>query len=255
MDNGTLINSHPYVEYDYVRPFAMNYAAASSQDRMERLDVQDCIREYSQPLQFSRGVLVLVAPSKAVEPDYLFCIQAQIELFSEGCAADLGTNWVYGQYPWPGQKMPPNCIPKDHNVLLPKLLSNATTDGSWTPLGPNSDVPVEHCLSEKLHQTCRLKFSIHLGVVVIAFNALKLCAMICCVAMLRNNPLLTIGDASSSFLQESDESTKLMCLASQKAVHSSILKGVRVTSMPFRRSRPRWFSSVKRGKLITCVAA
>jgi hypothetical protein len=92
------------------------------------------------------------------------------------------------------------------------LQANAS---DWHPFGAR----IEYCMSERVEQPCKLNFSIHLAVIVIVFNVLKLGAIIASTFILRETPLLTIGDAASSFLRDPDLFTADMSLVSQKDVH------------------------------------
>jgi hypothetical protein len=72
----------------------------------------------------------------------------------------------------------------------------------------------EYCLSEKVNQTCALRFSSSLAWVVISFNILKLLLLLaCCLSngpLGKERPILTVGDAISSYLRRNDETTRYL---------------------------------------------
>jgi len=236
------------------------YEPALERKRLERLDVLSCINEYSQPLQASRGNVFLVTQNSSVlyNGTRLYSNVVDISSADEGghqyCRdPDLGTQWIYSQFTifpngdhgWIG-----DCVPRAYDTLLSQLKSDPS---SWTPFSST----IDYCLSERMEQQCTLNFSIHIGIIVIICNALKLIVMLCSAMILRHSPLLTIGDAVSSFLQAPDHGTLQMCLKSQKIVHtqSEAQRRVPQPASPYSRVRPWWMSSVKPGKAFICVIA
>lgn len=110
----------------------------------------------------------------------------------------------------------------------------------------------QRLLSQHTGQKCKRYFSVHLALVVIIFNAIKALTILAGILELRNDPLLTVGDAVLSFLQTPDPSSRNMCLVSQAKIHSSKLRW-RELQEPWRytNKRNRWFSAVKEGKRCT----
>lgn len=85
----------------------------------------------------------------------------------------------------------------------------------WSPLeGPTTN----YCLAVRPPENCKLHFSLYLGIVVVASNALKL-GLMCSVAFvidIEDEPLTTMGDAVASFLKDPDVTTKNMCNLARK---------------------------------------
>lgn len=90
---------------------------------------------------------------------------------------------------------------------LVRVKNNAT---NWSPFGKR----VSYCLSEPAVQQCRLYGNILLILVVVATNIVQAIILIVVIFQSGSSPLLTIGDALSSFLEVSDNTTRNMCLAS-----------------------------------------
>lgn len=78
--------------------------------------------------------------------------------------------------------------------------------------------PVAFCMSEVVPETCSYSGNIPILQVVIVCNAIKIGVMLFVALCLRDDPLITIGDAIQSFLDHVDETTKGHCLYSKRDV-------------------------------------
>lgn len=80
---------------------------------------------------------------------------------------------------------------------------------------------VKFCLSEEVSGVCDLRFNLSISIIIIICNALKV--LIMCTVLLRSDyrPLVTVGDAVASFVDQPDPTTKSMCLASRDEVKSA----------------------------------
>ncbi|CAG8949257.1 hypothetical protein HYFRA_00004882 [Hymenoscyphus fraxineus] len=79
--------------------------------------------------------------------------------------------------------------------------------------------PVVSCLNKPLkQQSCKLKFSVPIIVVVIFCNLSKVLCMALTVWYSKETKLVTLGDAIASFLEISDPITKDLCLMSKDDV-------------------------------------
>ena len=90
--------------------------------------------------------------------------------------------------------------------------------GQWTPHG----FDVQYCLSERVPETCSYSGSIPILIVVIVCNAYKILGMLVVAFGLRDNPMVTVGDAVESYLNQPDETTKGWCMLSKSAVREHI---------------------------------
>lgn len=72
---------------------------------------------------------------------------------------------------------------------------------------------ISRCYVEEVESSCRLFYEPTLFIVVIVANAIKAAAMIATLLQYKRPALVTIGDALASFLEEADETTRGMCLA------------------------------------------
>lgn len=77
---------------------------------------------------------------------------------------------------------------------------------------------IDHCLAERTPPHCKLEFSIHILVAVIACNLIKSAAMFWTLFRQRETTFVTFGDALASWLETPDESTANRCLTSKKDI-------------------------------------
>jgi hypothetical protein len=90
-------------------------------------------------------------------------------------------------------------------------------------VGYTSLYPVDYCLSERAEEHCKLQFVPAIAILVTILNLCK-AILIFYVAFgttSTEEPLLTMGDAVASFLEEEDHTTKDMCLLTVHEVKAS----------------------------------
>ena len=89
-------------------------------------------------------------------------------------------------------------------------------NGNWTVC----DWQINSCVSEKLQEKCSVNFNLGIGIVVILANLGKaLCIAAVCL-LLTDQPLLTVGDAVSSFIRTADPATEGCCLLDQNEIRT-----------------------------------
>ncbi|KIK53477.1 hypothetical protein GYMLUDRAFT_178990 [Collybiopsis luxurians FD-317 M1] len=74
---------------------------------------------------------------------------------------------------------------------------------------------VDYCINYPVEPKCQLEFNLPLLAVVIAFNAVKVVCMAFAAVKIKDEPLVTIGDAIASFIDDPDPHTRGLCLASR----------------------------------------
>lgn len=97
---------------------------------------------------------------------------------------------------------------------------------NWTVF----DSPIEYCLSERTEPSCKLQLSLVIMIIVILCNFAKSLCMGLTLWKPSSMPLLTLGDAITSFLDLPDPNTANNCLASKYGFNSDTL--------------PSWMSAV-----------
>ncbi len=137
-----------------------------------------------------------------------------------------------------------------HAIIESHVIPQADT---WSPEGFKS----KYCLSEPVIGKCSLSFSLVVIVVVVVFNIGKAISMLWVAFRITNHPLITIGDAISSFLENSDPTTRGICMATKDDIktQSELWKpGIFAVPLEYRPNRQRWFSTASRARwLITLL--
>jgi hypothetical protein len=177
--------------------------------KLDRLENAECVQEYAASLLDHRRHLILVVPAVPADNGTsnnrglgLMSLSAEFRNDDSSGCSQAGYEWIcfvafeeYGNGCQDGQ-----ACSKQAQRIDPH---------SWKTM--EGLVP-EYCLSEPVTQTCALRFSSSLAWVVITFNILKLVILLaCCIPngpLDREQPLLTVGDAISSYLKRNDETTK-----------------------------------------------
>ncbi|KAF2832450.1 hypothetical protein CC86DRAFT_401213 [Ophiobolus disseminans] len=226
--------------FEYYLPYLNGqlYSTAFKKGNLEELTPLECINAYSTTFQSARGNVYLIVDEGAMSANEAYGTFPAIERTST-CSAETSTKWVYSQYGGEAG----TCFSQEGNRFLPRIRADPS---AWAPFLGH---PVKKCLSEPTGQKCRLNFSVHLAIIVIVFNAVKTLTLLISIFTLRNDPMLTVGDAIVSFLREPDASTSNMCLVTQQEIHSAG-KHWRTRQQPrtFNANRHTWSSTVKRGK-------
>jgi hypothetical protein len=200
---------------------------------LDRLELGACIDEYAKLFQSTRSHLLLVS----VGLTGVGFPEKYPVTFDQGAGLQP-YRWVCNQYLEPSR---PDC---DNN--LPRVRKNVS---DWRPFGSI----VEYCLSEPIEEHCKFRFSTTISWLVIGLNFLKFVLMCGVVFGVKEEPLMTIGDAISSFMRNPDPTTNNMCLAAK----SEFTVRPRLWSTSPRRFVPtlrRRSAAVSQGQWITCIA-
>jgi len=97
------------------------------------------------------------------------------------------------------------------NQYIPQMIAAAS---GWNP----NYFTAEYCLSETVVGTCGFTVNLVIILVVAICNIGKLSGMLYVAFGAFQDPLITIGDAVSSFLENPDRTTKSMCITTKKDI-------------------------------------
>lgn len=100
---------------------------------------------------------------------------------------------------------------------------------------------IDYCLSQPVEEHCKLQFSLTIMIIVIVCNLTKLLSMAYLTLKSREEPLVTVGDTISSFLDQPDATTEGLCLANEKTFENSDWKA---KPMVYDPQRKFWFHAV-----------
>jgi hypothetical protein len=112
---------------------------------------------------------------------------------------------------------------------------------------------VDYCYVQQTPEACRLYFIPSIGVIVVLMNLSKAVAMLL-VAMRRRQPLLTVGDAVASFLEDEDIHLGNSCLESRKSRNSAKMSAHSLNAC-FEDRAERRLRAVGSARWWSCIVA
>ncbi|KAG4442025.1 hypothetical protein IFR05_002493 [Cadophora sp. M221] len=165
----------------------------------DRLEPEDCIREYGVDYLSSRRHTLVVVSGQNTDPllgilDWMY--------------DDTQNSWVCGTTQGANNTL--ETIPIDNfdcSIHVALYENEAFL---------MADSEVEYCLSQKVEDQCRLEFAIPIMIAVLACNFVKLFCMVVTIWKCRDPTFVTLGDALSSFLDDPDRNTVGMCIATKQ---------------------------------------
>ncbi|KAJ5859232.1 hypothetical protein N7534_004509 [Penicillium rubens] len=207
---------------------------------LEYFNNSECISKYANGFQTNYANLLLVTD------DYNSTTQ------------DFGNFTDYGPpetdpYRWICAGYGSASLHRHCTSLVPELL--ADPDNWAVPAGLSSfsgknfslhsaDLKVKYCLSESVPERCTVEYSLPLIIVVIISNIMKIVILCWITITMAETPILTTGDAISSFVEIPDDTTRGQCLLSRDVVTKPVNKSLRFDAKPRRWGSPvsgqRW---------------
>lgn len=181
----------------------------------QRLENDECIKAYGQPYVSAHGDLLAIT-ANLNESDPAVLIANSGFGFSPG--QGVAYQWICATANTQNTGSVENC---NLGPVLSKAstwtLRNTTSTSSYDASSLYNDLPVEYCLSKSVEERCRLQFSLVIMGIVIGCNLAKIICMVLTLWYHKSQPLVTLGDAISSFLDHPDPATKNMCLANKSS--------------------------------------
>ena len=206
------------------------YESAFRANKLQRLEPLECINAYGVDYQSSWGNVYLMHPNGT--KDYNDNGSNEFPTIEEiACGKKSGVDWIFNQFGTSAN----DCWEMQGRTFLAQLREDVSI---WEPFA----MPVDHCLAEPVQEHCKLQFSSDLLAIVIVFNFLKCLAIVMAIWALQEKPLLTIGDAISTFLRHPDDKTQNTVTFNPQQEKK-------------RMVQIRWWKSVKKGKLWACIVA
>lgn len=236
--------SNPYLD---ISNSSFGYATAQTLRRkalahaLTRLENQDCINAYATAFQTQRGSIILVSndtdqPAPVAEN----ALESIFVAASGGRCSPHPFQWICG-----GNEF--DCPHTDSCSTQWQSIDAA----NWSPFGNQ----IEYCLSGNVNQLCRLQFNETLAIIVIVFNAIKVLTLIYVFFAVKENPLLTMGDAVASFLKRPDDTTRGLCLVSKRSIKQWSAGNVEADSVgvPYDPTRKSWSTAVSKVRWAFCM--
>jgi hypothetical protein len=225
--------------YNVDHPDAYNISVELHQkllnSTLQNLSNIDCINAYAQIFQTTQGNLLLVtntSSNRLIEEELVFSPANH----AQGCTDAY--HWI--------------CLDADNDIqdtdlcgttacpnLIPGIRANPS---NWSVFHDQ----IQYCLSEPVDQNCKLQFNVRFAVIVIIFNAIKTAIMAYSAFGVSRTPLMTVGDAITSFLEREDSAARGRCLLSRSNVER--LQFLEPQPIPFSSKRKRWYAAASAGR-------
>ncbi|KAJ6190749.1 hypothetical protein N7519_000770, partial [Penicillium mononematosum] len=207
---------------------------------LEYFTNSECISKYANGFQTNYANLLLVTD------DYNSTIQDFANFTDHGppetdpyrwICAGLGSAFSHRDCP----SLVPELLADPDNWAVPATLSDfVSTNFSLH----STDLKVNYCLSESVPERCTVEYSLPLIIVVIISNIIKIVILCWITLTMAETPILTTGDAISSFVEIPDDTTRGQCLLSRDVVIKPVNKSLRFDAKPRRWGSPvsgrRW---------------
>ncbi|KIK53464.1 hypothetical protein GYMLUDRAFT_232806 [Collybiopsis luxurians FD-317 M1] len=190
-------------------PGSVSGSAISS---WEILSPSDCITAYTSDFVSDRSTVI------AVVGDYV----------SNGSLIFTGTGYTSAGYNEdPYEWICAGMDDFDNQKLCSSVWRNIDPskwkiEGYIYSLASVQSFSVNYCISQPVDPKCQLNFNLPLLIIVIFFNVVKVVCMGFTAIRIKDDPLVTIGDAIASFIDNPDPHTKNMCLASRSYFDTQI---------------------------------
>ncbi|KAF2489259.1 hypothetical protein BU16DRAFT_567439 [Lophium mytilinum] len=239
-------------EGKYERALVHDMQVYAVADKLDRLDNKACIDAWTKGYQTVYSSLLLVSKNSSVSDGDDPVLEMD---WDYPMTRHLFKGWEYDPFQWICQADRPESV-DDYQVATPcmgKELNRVTDNPSeWVVWR----YEVSHCLSKSAPRHCKICISLPLMLVVIAMNVVKAAIMIGVARRTRNGPLLTIGDAISTYLEDSDPYTKGLSASGKSYFvnHSKQEHPWHTSAYQLTLKRQRWFTAVSRKRWIFCIA-
>lgn len=210
-----------------------------------KLDNEACVKAYSPSIISSRADVVLVSSTPNSTNSLLsMYADVQAQIISTSTLDSLG--WMCSIPAFPNDGLCPNFQtvknPRDWSIWI-------YADGRLYGPAPIA-TPVQYCLSQPVQDHCKLQFSLAIMIIVILCNLVKAICMGFIVWKRDPEPLVTLGDAIKSFLNQPDPATEGNCVVGKSRFEKSKVWG-RLPSM-WVAGPIRWFRAASIRRWLVC---
>ena len=194
--------------YWITKPAQIQAEIMQKDSPFERLDTKACIDAYAVPFVTDRSNVVLISNPISKDVPYKNVNLSTSLWYITYKSQDHAYSNPY-PYAWMCDRF--DSYPED--VICNKTYpTKQAAAGDWIVKNFN----ITGCSSQKVKELCSVKFHLGIGITVILANLGKaICMAVVCV-LVADRPILTIGDAVTSFLRTPDRSTRGRCLWSKE---------------------------------------
>lgn len=214
-----------------------------NQTSIVRLENKECVEIYTAPIISTNSDLVLV--SNYSEPNNSV-INLELDISSGNVVPNIILGTVIGQSQGCLEIFNSNCTnPQDWLIGVP-------TTSSEEGLPPHGIVGtrIQHCLSQRVEEHCKLQFSLAIMIGVIICNLIKTICMSTIAWRQDPEPLVTLGDAITSFLERPDVTTEGNCIEEKTRFEDDRSWGLLLSNRDLKRLH--WFQAASKRRWLLC---
>ncbi|KAL8921978.1 MAG: hypothetical protein Q9208_005432 [Pyrenodesmia sp. 3 TL-2023] len=197
---------------------------------LDRLPLEQCLREYTQQYIASRGDLLLIQDGKRLFTNGQCHLKSQDGSTPWGpWDGELGSTFDIGSTDRPYKKFPYRSDPQKKQLsydwvlpfpVIPFSSQHANPEraitalGKWEPFGSR----VHYCFSQPMEEKCTLEIDYRISLAVLFCIMMKACCMSFALFWSQRPGLITLGDAAESFILNTDRHTAGLCMLSAKEI-------------------------------------
>ncbi|KAL4943625.1 hypothetical protein BDV06DRAFT_234506 [Aspergillus oleicola] len=190
------------------------FRTAMREKQYKTLSKQECVDTFAQDFVFGQKGVILITNATLTNDDAPLVIVGEGNTIGFGNSLQCSFAWMCPSFMCNEKAFKDQYM--DNWMLSGARLTVPELDVSVpTAYGYEDPYPIDHCLVLQRDETCQLVFSPVICLIVICCNAIKLICIVSTTRDDRDELLLTIGDALSSFLIRPDPTTKGFCLLSK----------------------------------------
>ncbi|WJG35878.1 uncharacterized protein FOBCDRAFT_204566 [Fusarium oxysporum Fo47] len=199
-----------------------------------RLEPAECIQIYARPQGSYANVILVTKDNGPIE-----IVDYQRNVGGAGLGDCI---WICDQTYHEGRVCPMKELAADVTANGWRLPGSTKVENEYC--GRNTRFMIDYCLAQHTQETCQIFVATPLLVVVIACNFVKLACFVVTLFGLQFSPLITIGDAVESFLDEKDTRTVGFGVLTAATICQWTNKGTRTLNKPWAVKKRRGFAAV-----------
>jgi hypothetical protein len=223
----------------------MGIRQAVNSGTLQHLSNADCISAYGTTFQSTYGDLILVTNVTTAPLCYQYTtLDPEVDEYDQH---DQYETSIIDPFGWVCNQS--NIIWHNESACSSRLAATRDNSTTWHPF----ELTVSYCLAAVQQERCKLQISIQLLLVVIAFNLIKVAVLGSFLLFVKDDPLLTIGDAIASFLQEEDNTTKSLRLMGKRNIDWWHIVGNDRVPQPYESVRQTWGVAASGSRWAFCV--
>ena len=201
-----------------------------NQTSVARLENKACVEIYTAPIISTNSDLLLVSnysePNNSVL-DLLTGIPGIVNNQPQGCLMAFNSHCAN---------------PQDWSIDIP--------DNEQLPPPGINGTRIQYCLSQRVEEHCKLQFSLAIMIGVIICNLIKTICMSTIAWRQDPEPLVTLGDAITSFLDRPDVTTKGNCIVGKTRFEDGRSWGLLLSNWDPKRLH--WFQGASKRRWLLC---